>query len=232
MKSTFSFQDGRTNSCYYTAIHSALYATTKFSFNRASVQSSSACGLTDCYSDEKENQYHWVPVFPPVCSLMILMVEFHYHSSAPSLVYYQALKFTSVGTMLSANCYFGALPFNPGAARIHLLQPGWCSPPLVSLNNTVSCQQCQAAATKGCPRCSRFSSSRSSAHARCRQTSSDWTCCTTLDAVRDYWGEPWSHSLRSPTSGSSWWRFLLLVSWAELSRPCPSQLGLVSNLLL
>lgn len=121
LKSTFSFQDRRTNSCYYTAMHSALYATTKFCFNSASVQSSSACGPTDCYSDEKEKkEYH----FPPVCSLMILMVEFHYHSSAPSLVYYQALKFTSVGTMLSANCYFGALPFNPGAARFHLLQPG------------------------------------------------------------------------------------------------------------
>lgn len=216
LKSTFSFQDRRTNSCYYTAMHSALYATTKFCFDSTSVQSSSACGPTDCYSDEKEKkEYH----FPPVCSLMILMVEFHYHSSAPSQVYYQALKFTSVGTMLSANCYFGALPFNPGAARFHLLQPGWCSPPLVSLNNTHSCQQCQAAATKGCPRCSRFSSSCSSAHARCRQTSSDWTCCTILDAVRDYWGEPWSHSLRSPTSGSSRWWFLLLVSWAEPSRP-------------
>lgn len=56
LKSTFSFQDRRTNSCYYTAIHSALYATTKFSFNSASVQSSSACGPTDCYSDEKEKK--------------------------------------------------------------------------------------------------------------------------------------------------------------------------------
>lgn len=152
---------------------------------------------------KKKKEYH----FPPVCSLMILMVEFDYH---PSLVYYQALKFTSVGTMLSAK---------RSAARFHLLQPGWCYPPLVSLNNTHSCQQCQAAATKGCPRCSRFSSSRSSAHARCRQTSSDWTCCTTTE-----------ENLEATVSGHQPQALHgdgFFCLWAELSWA-----GLVSNLLL